>query len=557
MNSTAKSFTIVTGFSIATRLISFIFKMWMSRTLGAEVVGQYQIALSVLLMLFTLTAGAPVVLSRKVAEASVNGDIKKQNSLTTASIILGLSLSGCICALLYALGDRLMPIFSNPECLPIFFIMLPSLVTSTLYASLRSWFWGRKNFVAFSSTELVDEIVRIILAVIFASGVIASMKGANGIALAMTLSDALCVLILAVLYFISGGRITKPSGFKDLTLRTVPLSATRIISSLGASLTALVIPELLVSGGMSVAAATAEYGRVAGMALPLIMAPVTFISALSVVLTPDIAQLRKQNDMQGVRAKLSSSLLFALIVASFFFALYLPLGQSLGKLLFADEKAGDFVSYCSLILFPIATAQATTPMVNSLGKERYTLLFTIFGALSMLPCIFLLPKVIGVYSMAVASGLCFAIISVCNFVVLKKEVGAFINHKKTIPLILSSVLLAVSAYFSARLLRTYAGHVTTIIVAGVYIVFFFFLIVGIFDIADVVAYIKMLAPQTKIARHSKTEKSSEKHLCKTRALPSKKRKTCKNTLRRNCDKPARKTRKQSAPIARQSAQKTS
>ena len=62
MNKTAKSFGIVTGFSIATRLVSFIFKLWMSRALGAEVVGLYQIALSVLLMLFTITAGAPTVL---------------------------------------------------------------------------------------------------------------------------------------------------------------------------------------------------------------------------------------------------------------------------------------------------------------------------------------------------------------------------------------------------------------------------------------------------------------------------------------------------------------
>lgn len=510
MNNTAKSFTIVTGFSIATRLMSFIFKMWMSRTLGAEVVGQYQIALSVLLMLFTITAGAPVVLSRKVAEASVNGDIKKQNSLTTASIILGLSLSAVICAVLFALGDRLSLLFSNPECLPIFFIMLPSLVTSTLYMTLRSWFWGRKNFVAFSSTELIDEVVRIILAVIFASGIVTSMRGANGIALAMTLSDALCVIILAVLYFIAGGRLSKPSGFKDLTLGTIPLSATRIISSLGASLTALVIPQLLVSSGMSMAEATAEYGRVAGMALPLIMAPVTFISALSVVLTPDIAQLRKQDDMEALRTKLSTSLLFALIIASFFFAVYLPLGQSLGKLLFADKKAGDFVSYCSLILFPIATAQATTPMVNSLGKERYTLLFTILGAVSMLPCIFFLPKLIGVYSMAVASGLCFAIISICNFVVLKKEVGAFINHKKTIPLILSSILLAVSGYFSARLLRSYAGHITTIIVTGVYLVFFFFIIIGVFDIADIVACIKMLKPSAKTSNISKQSSDATK-----------------------------------------------
>lgn len=66
MNKTVKSFGIVTGFSIATRLVSFIFKMWMSRALGAEVVGLYQIALSVLLMLFTITAGAPTVLSRKL-----------------------------------------------------------------------------------------------------------------------------------------------------------------------------------------------------------------------------------------------------------------------------------------------------------------------------------------------------------------------------------------------------------------------------------------------------------------------------------------------------------
>ena len=86
MNKTAKSFGIVTGFSIVTRLASFIFKMWMSRALGAEVVGLYQIALSVLLMLFTITAGAPTVLSRKIAEA--NGNIKKQNSLATASMII-------------------------------------------------------------------------------------------------------------------------------------------------------------------------------------------------------------------------------------------------------------------------------------------------------------------------------------------------------------------------------------------------------------------------------------------------------------------------------------
>ena len=503
MKNTARSFLVVTGFSIATRLASFIFKMWMSRSLGAEIVGLYQIALSVLLMLFTITAGAPTVLSRKVAEAGVNGDTKKQNALLSASAVMGLGVSAVICAVLYSLGDRLSFLFSNTQCLPLFFIMLPTLVTSTLYASLRSWFWGRKNFIAFSSTELVDEIVKIVLSIVFAGGLVGTISGARGIALAMTISDAFCVLVLAILFFIAGGRIAKPKGFKQLTLGIVPLSATRIITSLGASLTALVIPQMLVKGGLSVAEATAEYGRVAGMALPLIMAPVTFISALAIVLIPDVASLRSKNDVGALRAKLSSCVTFGVVIASFFFAVYLPLGTSLGKILFGDEKAGNFVSYCSMMLFPIAIAQSTTPMLNSLGKEKNTLLHTFLGALAMLPCIIFMPRYIGVYAMALGSGVCFLVISIANFIVLKKEVGSFANLKKDCTLVSLSIPLAVGSAFLARLLRIYANHFTAIVVVGIYVVFLFFVTANAFDVIDLAGCVKMLLPSKAIKTQSR------------------------------------------------------
>ncbi len=504
MNDTAKSFGIVTLFSVATRFASFIFKIWSSHALGAEAVGQYQIALSVLMMLFTITAGAPVVLSRKIAEASVQNDAKRQNALTCASLLLGILPAIAICALLYALGDKISPIFSNPDCLPVFFVLLPTLLSSTVYASLRSWFWGRKKFLAFSSTELIDELIRIVLALLFASGIIASVSGAIAIALASTLSDVVCVIILAILFFKSGGRFTKPQGFKELAVRTIPLSATRIVSSLGASLTAYVLPQMLISSGLSVAEATAQYGRVSGMALPLIMAPMTFIGALSVVLTPDVAKLRATGDIDALKTKLAAALTFAIVVASLFSATYLPLGKYMGIILFGDETAGEFVSKCAIIIFPISIAQATTPMVNSLGKERHTLVFTLLGSLAMLPCIFFLPKYIGIYSMAVATGLCFSVISLCNLIVLKKEVGAFANHKKTIPLICLSTLLATTALFLARLLYAYAGQWTTVIVCGVYIVFFYFLIINAFDVVDVFAYIKAFKPTTLSSKRHKT-----------------------------------------------------
>lgn len=494
MNKTAKSFGIVTGFSILTRALSFVFKIWVSRALGAEVVGLYQIALSVMMMLFTLTSGAPTVLSRKVAEAASRNDSKRQNSLATASLIMGLAISAVLCGLMYGLHSHLGFLFSDERCLPIFLIMLPTLITSTLYASFRSWFWGRKNFLAFSSTELLDEVVKIILSVVFAGGLVTFISGAQGIALAMTISDAICVLILAILFFISGGRFAKPHGFKELISRTVPLSATRIITSLAASLTAIVIPQMLVKSGLSISAATAEYGRVAGMALPLIMAPVMFVSSLSVVLIPDVAELRAKGDMDTVRKKLSSAMTFSMLVAAVFFVIYLPLGRQIGTLLFGDDHAGTLVSNCAVMLFPISLAQVTTPMLNSLGKERVTFVSTLVGALATLPCIFLLPQVAGVYAMAIGSGLCFLLISIINIVALKKEVGSFVDAKKFAKTIGFSIPLAVLGVFSSNLLSRVSGNLVTTIVMIIFLVFFLFIFISAFEIADITGYIRLLRP---------------------------------------------------------------
>lgn len=500
MNNTVKSFTIVTGFAVFTRLLSFIFKMWMSRSLGAEIVGLYQISLSVLILLFTLTAGAPTVLSRKVAEAQSRGDFKRQNALTTASIIIGMSVATIICVVFYSISNNLGFIFTDERCVELFLIMLPVLWTSTLYASLRSWFWGRKNFIAFSSTELVDEILKIGLAVLLSGGLISTLSGARGVAVAFTLADIICVLILGILFFKAGGRFVKPLGFKEIISATVPLSATRIISSLTASFTALIIPERLVAAGVSVAEATAAYGRIAGMAFPLIMAPITLIGALSVVLTPEIAQMSAKGNLQAVREKLNGSLTFGVLIAALFFALYLPLGQELGALFFKDTVAGEFVSYCSILLFPVAASQITTPILNSLGCEKQTFISSVAGAACILPCVFFLPKYIGVYSMALGSGLCFSITSLINFIVISKKLGGIGNLKKCAGVFFFSVPLGITGLFASRLLRAATENLAvTVAVIGVYVIFLLMLFINAFKIADISGYIKTALPLANIS----------------------------------------------------------
>ncbi|MEG1608869.1 MAG: oligosaccharide flippase family protein, partial [Clostridia bacterium] len=65
MKSFLKAFATISLISVVTRLISFIFKIYLSRKLGAEILGLYQICFSILGLFSCLSAsGIPVTLSR-------------------------------------------------------------------------------------------------------------------------------------------------------------------------------------------------------------------------------------------------------------------------------------------------------------------------------------------------------------------------------------------------------------------------------------------------------------------------------------------------------------
>ncbi len=503
MNKTVKSFMTVTAFSVATRFVSFLFKIWMSRSLGAETVGLYQIALSIILLLFSLTAGAPTVLSRKVASAG--GDRKKQNSYVTASLIIGLSVGVVLVSVFYACHNHLDVLFADDRCVPLFLIMLPTLLTSTLYGSLRSWFWGQKKFLAFSSTELLEEVIKITLATILASGVVA-LSGETAVAIAFAVSDLACVVVLLIMFFAKGGRLTKPQDTKEIFKATLPLSTMRILTSLSATVTALIIPDRLVANGMTMSLATAEYGRIAGMAFPLIMAPATVIAALAVVLIPDVASLASKQDYDGIKTKFKASMIFSALVAGGFFIIYLPFGKHLGELFFGDPHAGEFISYCSPMIFPMALGQTTTPIMNSLGLEKRTFVNYIIGAVIMLPCIFLLPKVLGVYAVAVGMGSAFTVTAILNLLTLKKRLGKLDGVKKSAIAVGFSVPLGVLALFTYNLIERFLGHWFGAVVTGFYVMFFFAISTSAFEIVDVKGYLRLLLPTTSLSLKGKSQK---------------------------------------------------
>ena len=104
LKTTAKAVLTVTIISVITRILSFAYRIYLGRTIGAENLGVYQIALSVFFMLTTVTAsGLPLTISRKTAELYSLKKPDKVNSLVTSAVIFGSVVSIVIIAAAFLL----------------------------------------------------------------------------------------------------------------------------------------------------------------------------------------------------------------------------------------------------------------------------------------------------------------------------------------------------------------------------------------------------------------------------------------------------------------------
>ena len=212
-----KAFALVTAVSAATRLMSFFFKIYLSRELGAEILGLYQIALSVLgLMSCVGSSGVPVTLSRLSAENDALGRRRDSDALTTLCLLAsgGAALALTLASL--AFPSVVEKLFSDPRCVPVFYACLPMLMTTSVYATLRGRFWGERNYGVFAATELLDEIAKIVLSVLFITALGVTADAPVAYAYALVAGDVIVVAVLCVCYFASGAKASRPHGARKV-----------------------------------------------------------------------------------------------------------------------------------------------------------------------------------------------------------------------------------------------------------------------------------------------------------------------------------------------------
>lgn len=501
MKSILKSVALISVFSVLTRLLGFLLRIFLSRTIGAEALGLYQVALSVFMVLLTVvSSGLTLIISRMTASYRVSQDKKATASLITSGLLLALVVSVILCAIILIFKNLFAHLFTDENCVNILIILLPSLIFSAIYSVFRGAMWGYDNYFALCVTELFEMVIKIAFSVLLLNASMSVLQSATTVAWAFTLSCVFSAVLVVILYFFYGGKLGKPTRiYRTILSRSAPITGVRIAGSLVQPLIALILPARLMLAGYTASQAMSIYGIALGMTFPLLFLPTTLTGSLSTALVPDISMAMAQNDSSHIQKRVTASINFTLFISFLVVPIFVAIGDKIGLFLYGEALSGTLLQFSSWIMIPMGVTNITSAILNSVGLEVKSFINYIIGGIFTFISVMWLTKFMGVLSLPFGMGVSTTVTMILNIIMLKRMLGIKIRILKDLTLfaLLSLPTLAITSFVS-NLLSNFLPLIFNLIISGGLGVTIYISLCLTFNLVNIQSYIVKFKEKVKI-----------------------------------------------------------
>ncbi|MDR1914814.1 MAG: stage V sporulation protein B [Clostridiales bacterium] len=415
---------ILTGAGVITRVLGFVYRIYMSNIMGAEGMGLYQLIMPVYMLAWSIAcSGFNTAISKLIAQEHAKheygnmGVILKQSVLITSAV--GLLLTVCL-----YFGATSIAVYFFKDMRTILALQILSLAFPFMAAGtcVRGYFLGLQETLVPAANQVLEQCVRMIVIYCLAGFFIPrGLEYACAVAvIGIVAEEFISFIYIFVSYrkFKTLNRLTKKPSFssrESLSLicsMAVPLTANRVIGSLLATLENILIPQRLQAFGMSSVEAMSTFGRLSGMAMPLIYFPTALLTSLSVTLVPAVSEAAALNRMNSVRRTVSQSILFASISGVGAASLFLCFPNELGMLIY-NQPIGDMLFalglMCPLLYIQIIFAG----VLNGLGNQMFIFKISLLSSIINIFFIYVLVPQYGIW--AFMAGWFVSLVISCTF----------------------------------------------------------------------------------------------------------------------------------------------
>lgn len=364
-----------------TRIIGFTYDVFLSKLLGAEAMGLFQIAMSTIMTFLIITSsGIPTSITKLVAEQNSKRNADGIESIYKTSIWLNLSLSIGL-GIIFLLFSRFIAIkiLKNENMLLGVYLLFPALIILSLSIVLKSYFYGMKNVVTPGIAQIIEHSTRfiVVIGLLYYIGPINPVHGAMIAILGISIGE-LCDLTWSIyaknrLYKNKHHSLSRNPNEKSFLIQILSMSLPLTLSGFFGVLlrfsNTILIPSRLMVAGYSSSQAVATFGRIMGMTMPLIHLPFIVTSALVINLIPSISEQVVLKRYQDIKRDIHLSIKVTLLISIPLMFIYVVLSKPLAIFLYSDPMVSSFINIMGYSTVLLALQHNFSGILYGLNKQ--------------------------------------------------------------------------------------------------------------------------------------------------------------------------------------------
>ena len=454
---------LLTAAGFLCRLLGFFYRIFLSRTIGAEGLGIYNMVHPVYGICFALCGGSiQTALSQYIAAHESQGRKVFRTGLTISMVLSGI-LAFLICQYPAWIASHIL---IEPRCAPYLPVMGLSLPFASFHACANGYCYGAQKSRVPAFSQVAEQVVRMSLVFL-----IAGKWAAEGTEITVRLAvyghligeiGAASFNLLCLGLFPPQGRnmerAEESSCLMPLMTLALPLMGNRLILNLLAGAEAVWIPNRLQMSGLSDAEAFSVYGILTGMALPFILFPSAITNSIAVLLLPSVAKDQAEGRTESISGSVSMALRYSLYMGILCIGIFVLFGCPLGISVFKEEQAGHCMQILAWLCPFLYLAATMGSILNGLGCTRTTFLQSVAAMLLRLVFVVAGIPLFGIYGYLCGMLISEIFLALAHLWSLKRRIPFIWNARDMIAKPAFFLFLATGIhYFIAGFLPTPSG----------------------------------------------------------------------------------------------------
>ena len=398
--------TILTLTALITRSISMVFNIYVSNKIGSEAVGVFSLVMSVYLFFITLaTSGLSLactyLVSQEFAKENYQEGLKAVKSCISFGLLLGIGSSILIILLSNIISTNWLN--NKVSSIPFYLIAigLPFIAISSV---INGYFSAVRKAYKSAISQTLELLVKIIISILLLTYF--PLHSVESVCICLILADVISeifsCIFLVILYKIDKSFFNKRYKIPGLQYKkkilsiTLPVSITSYIRSGLSTLKEFIVPNRLVLFGLPYSIALSEYGRITGMAMPVIMFPTVFIFSFSSLIIPEFSSLLakgyKKRIINVSHKIFAIATIFSLIVAiiCFIFA------NNLSLAIFQNLEPAKYIKMLSPLIVLMYIDNIIDNMLKGLNRQFKVMLCNIADLIITISLLYVLLPILGI-----------------------------------------------------------------------------------------------------------------------------------------------------------------